>query len=186
MSGVIDINDVLAVSDADTADNTNIMDVVGNKDDDPFISHGDAPGLLRYLKAGYLHAHGQPIKYPIHADAGEYFLTVTSAAAAATHGAKVEIIPANDVTVAFDLHWLEITDISATDEFEVKLWKGLSGAEVEIGSYCYARSSNFAREGSKAILIRQQAANERLSISIACDGGGSKTTRFAVEGHTYN
>lgn len=186
MSGVIDINDVLAVSDADSNDNVNIVDVIGNKDGSPVIINGDEPSLLRYAKAAYLHAHGAGIKYPKYSVSGAYFKTVTSAAGAGVHGTKVEIIPANGVAVAFDLHWLELTGISAVGEYEVKLWKGLSGAEVEIGAYCYARSSNFAREGSKAILIKQQAANERISISIACSATGGKTTRFAVEGHTYS
>lgn len=169
----------------DSTANVSMRDVVGNKDDDPLITNDDA-SILAYAKAGYLHAHGTPITYPTgEGGSPAYFVQATTGSTAYTHGAKVEIIPASAIAVAFDLHWLEIFEISASGGYEVKLWSGLSGAEVELGRYRYCRTTSQDRANSKAILIKQQAAGTRISLSIARDYDGAQTTKFAVEGHLY-
>jgi len=171
------------VREINNTDNDIIADIIGNKDDWAIIDPRYA-SLIAYAKASYFHAHGDTIKFPL-VSSGELFKTITSSATALTHGAKVELIPANAVAVAFDIHWIEITAMSAQAEYEITVWAGASEAEQALTSVVVASSANFSREGSKAIMIPQQPANTRISVSIAKSSAGTGTMRVALEGHTY-
>jgi hypothetical protein len=141
--------ELLNVPIPNNTDNETIRDLIGNKLDSSMINTATAT-MLSYLKASYYHAHGENIVYP---QDGTFFKTVTSDATAYTHGAKVEIIPANAVDKAFDLHWAEIEDVSDVGDYELKLWSGLANQEVEIGAYRFGRSTAQARDTSKAVLV---------------------------------
>ena len=163
--------------------NVGMRDVIGNKGDWSAPITNDS-SILAYLKAGYYHAHGDTIKFPL-ISSGELFKTITSSATALTHGAKVELIPADAIATAFDIHWIEITAMSAQAEYEITVWAGADTEEEALTSVVVASSANFSREGSKAIMIPQQPANTRISISIAKSSAGTGTMRVALEGHTY-
>lgn len=171
-----------AVPSPDVNLNKWITDVIGNTEDNPFITEDDVPGLIRYAKAAYLHAHGKPFCFP---ELPEFFVLATSDAAAGVHGAKVQIIAPEDTEGDFDIHWLEIHDISAVGEYEVALWSGPETGEKKIWCTKYGRSTAQARAGSKAVLVRQLPKGTRISISIACSATGGKTTEFSVDGHYY-
>ena len=176
----------IAVSEANNDNNNVLMDLIGNKEDTSFFTSGRKPSIWALLLAGYYHAHGQPISFPDYSVAGEFFKTITASGTAGVHGAKVEIIPASAVTLPFDIHWIEITNISNVDEYQIKLYKGASGSETEIWRSVVARSSNFSREGSKAVLVRQIEANARISASLACASNNAYSMRVALDGHEYD
>jgi len=100
--------------------------------------------ILAFLQTGYFHIHGASFSYP------KYVLPIlltSNAAAWNTTGTIVEVIPANTITKAFDLHWISIADISAALYGIIDIYSGGSGSEVLIGSVDVNRTANFSREG---------------------------------------
>jgi hypothetical protein len=171
----------------DSTTRETMRDIIGNDTDSSFIiCNGEGPTLTAMAKAGYFHAHGTPITYPKFADVGDFYVEVTSSATAGEDGTKVEIIPADAVSKAFDLHWLAVSDISATKRILVKLWAGESEAEEVIWDGQVARSTAQAREGDKAIQVPQIPANTRISVSIAGNTAGAVTAWIGVNGHLYD
>ena len=75
------------------------------------------------------HVHSAQMVYPSLAGG----TTVTSSAVAWTLGGFQEIIPVNTITDFYDIHWITVEGISADAIFEIVLYKGLGGAEIEIG-----------------------------------------------------
>jgi len=164
-----------------------MRDLLGNDTDSSFLVHnGYGPTLMALARAGYFHAHGTPITYPKFADVGDFYVQLTSSATAGVDGTKVEIIPANAVSKAFDLHWLSVTDISATKRLLVSIWAGPSGSETLLWSGPIARSTAQSREGDKAIHVPQIPANTRISVSMAGNAAGAVTAWVAVDGHLYD
>jgi hypothetical protein len=171
----------------DSTTRETMRDIIGNDTDSSFIiCNGEGPTLTAMAKAGYFHAHGTPITFPKFTDVGDFYVEVESSATAGEDGEKVEIIPADAVTKAFDLHWLAVDDISATKRILVTLWAGEEDEEEAIWSGPVARSTSQSREGDKAIHVPQIAAGTRISVSIAGNTSGAVTAWVAVDGHLYD
>ena len=139
--------------------------------------------LMAYTRTGYYHVHGASFIYPDKANP----VTLTSNAASwnAT-GTIVEIIPADTITKNFDLHWCNVSDISADLYGVVDLFAGASGQEVKIGSIEVTRTSNFSQEGNKPIQIPQQAANTRISARFSDSTSSARTCKIKLYGHVYS
>jgi len=158
--------------------------VVGELTDKSFSDSATNPTVIGHLRAGYYHVHDSAKVYPVGADP----ITVTTSNAgggsAWAHGTKVEIIPANTITTKFDIHWVLISAISATDDYELKLWKGASG-ETLIATIAFVRNSNFSQEGNMPIQVSPIAANTRIMASIACGDSDGATCNIKLYYHTY-
>jgi len=164
--------------------NVLIRDGVGNKND--FIgvpyNFGDN-SILAHLNTTYYHVHGQAFVYPTLAN--NVTLTAGSGVWDNT-GAITEVIPANALSVAaFDLHWIEISNISGIGTIEIEIFKGASGSEVKIGSARANRTTNQARNGPQAIQIPQQVVNERISCRLSDSTAGALTCEVSFAGHYY-
>ena len=167
---------------ADVNDNVTIADVIGNKEDASYLASEDVNSILAYVKAGYYHAHGTPILFPLN----EAFITATSDATAWTHGAKAEIMATTDTAKAFDIHWAVLSDISENGQYNMTIWAGDAGSEVALCSVAFARTTNKAQEGSKRVQIPQQHSATRISVSISDSTSSAQTVEVALEGHLYN
>jgi len=138
--------------------------------------------LMAYLNTLYAHIHGESFVYPDHADA----VTATAAAAAwAETGTLVEIIPANTIESAFDIHWINISGISENSEIQVDLYAGESGSEVLIGSVPAVRNAVQSQEGSAKVQIPQQPANTRITARLSSSTTNATTANIKVVGHNY-
>lgn len=167
------------------------MDIVGNgvgvegKFGD-FVDVPYVPGaesLMAYAVTGYYHVHGASFLYPDKADP----VTLTSNAASWNQtGTIVEIIPANAITKAFDLHWCSASDISANLYGVIDIFSGAIGAEVKIGSVDVTRTSNFAQEGNKPLQIPQQPENTRISARFTDSTSSVQTVKVKLYGHVYS
>jgi hypothetical protein len=139
--------------------------------------------IMAHLNTAYYHVHGQSFVYPDHAD--DVLLTAGAPAWDLT-GAKTEIIPANTLDVsAFDLHWLNISNISENATIQIDIFKGASGSEVQIGATRANRSTNQTRNGPNRIQIPQQVKNERISCRLSSSTVNATTCIVSFEGHYY-
>lgn len=91
------------------------------------------------------HIHSAQKTYPTMANS---IVLTTGSGAAWTLGNFIEVVPANATTSPFDIHWMGIGAVSAVAAvYEVELYAGAIGAEVEIGqcrAYRQAQQSGAA------------------------------------------
>ena len=173
---------VLQRPSENSTENNSLNDVVGNKNDKSFSDGQENPSLIGHATATYNHIHSPAQVYPTLADA----VTVTGSASAWTLETIVEIIPASTITELFDIHWINISNISDEDQYEVVLYQGASGSEEEIGRVRFSRSSNFSQEGNVPIQVPPIDANSRVSAALASKAGGSESCDFCLYYHTYS
>lgn len=139
--------------------------------------------ILDHLNTSYYHIHGRPFVYPNHASN----VVLTSGSGAwGLGGNLIEIIPADTLSVsAFDLHWMNLSAISANCELQVDIYSGESGSEVLIGATRSHRNTNQSRESANRIQIPQQVAGTRISCRLSDSTSGTITVAVSVEGHYY-
>lgn len=164
----------VSVPTQDSADNIVWGDVIGNKSD---THNGDS--LAARTETLLEHVHSASNVYPTLANG----VTVTGGAAW-TLGSFVEIVPASTITSDFDIHYLSIEDISATDVYELVLYKGALASEIEIGRVRFVK--NAALDATLNIPIQTKIidANERISAKIASASGSDNVT-FSIFYHIY-
>jgi hypothetical protein len=174
-------NDILVPTQNSDADET-MRDVIGSKQDTSFSggAHENGPSLVGHAKAGYYHVHSSAKVYPSLSNS----ITVTTSATAWTLGTIVEIVPANAITSWFDIHWILVHAISATDEYELVLYKGASESEIEIGRIAFVKTAAQSQEGNLPIQIPPQAPNTRISAALASKSG-SDTASIKIYYHLY-
>lgn len=147
----------------------------------PFVSGVNS--ILAHLNTSYYHVHGASFIYPKYANP----VTLTSAAASwATTGAIVEVIPANAITKAFDIHWCSTVETSADLFGIIDIFSGAPGAEVLIGAIDVYRGSAQGRDYPMPVQIPQQAANTRISCRFSDSTTSARTIGVKFYGHVYD
>jgi len=183
-----DVTDLKAyhnVPDQDSLLNTIMSHVIGQKKDIVSVPYVEAKSsIMAFLHTGYYHIHGTSFVYPNHA-AG---VTLTAGAGAWNlTGNITEVIPANALSVApFDIHWINISNISANGTLQIDIYSGAPGAEVLIGQTQATRTAVQSQEGSKRIQIPQQVVNTRISCRLSDGTAGALTCFVSFEGHYYS
>lgn len=168
--------ETVPVPSVDSAANTYLQDVIGNKTD----TH-DGNSISAKLHTLEEHAHKSQNCYPTLADS----VLVTADASGWTYGSWTEIVPASTITDDFDIHFANITSISAVDEYQLQIGSGVAGSEVVKACISFERSSNFSQEGSKQIQTPILAANSRIAVRLACKSTNARTVNIKIEYHTY-
>lgn len=158
---------------------------IGTKND--FVSVPYEFGInsvLAHLNTSYYHIHGRPLVYPNHADN----VILTSAAGVWSQGgALIEVIPSGALNIsAFDLHWINISDISANSQIQIDIYSGEPGSEIWIGATRTHRNAVQAQEGAKRIQISQQSSGNRISCRLSDNTAGVITCGVSFEGHYYS
>ena len=165
-----------SVTSADSTNNISINDVIGNKSDTATGQgcNGNT-SLMALNKLGFYHVHSSSVIYP--RDAAP--VTLTSGAGAYNEGTKVEVIPASTITDPFDIHWIIAGEISAQDDYVVKLYTGGAGSEVFWGEAAFSRDSNQVRGSQFPVQGNVIPANTRISASLL-SGTGSDTVEIKL------
>lgn len=143
---------------------------------DTFVVHT----VLGYHNSLYQHVHNPAKCYPSLANG----VTITGGAGAWVLGSFVEVIPVNTLTTMFDIHWIIFESASANDTYELILYRGLAGSEIEIGRIRTRRESTQSGASNAPIQIPAQAANTRISAKVASSSGGDNVT-ISVILHDY-
>jgi len=159
-----------------------------------FFEHVEVPydleefnSIMAYLRTMYQHVHGETFVFP---DLDDDFVLTSGAGAWGTGGALVEIIPAGGTDRPFDLHWMNIANMSADAEYQVKLYAGAPGEEVVIDPGIRSwRDSTFLAgvetTGAQAIQIPQQSAGTRITARLFSSNAGTATAAINIKGHYY-
>lgn len=175
LNGIITIDGLHDVPSADSADNNYIRDVVGNKGDDHL-----GTSLISIVHTLIEHVHSEQKVYPELADP----ITLESASGAWNLGTIVEIVPVDTITSDFDIHFIAFSSANATDDYEIKLYSGLGGAEVEIATTKTYKQAVQAGSAPSPITTPIQSANTRISAALA-SGTGSDTIDITIFYHEY-
>lgn len=147
------------------------------------VPYVEGQTALAFLHTGYYHVHGAAFVYPDKAVP----VTLASAIASwAETGNITEVIPANTITKAFDLHWASLSDISAVLDGIIDIFAGPALSEVKIGAVDVVRTANFSRENAVPVQVPQQPANTRISCRFTDSTGSSRTVRIKFYGHVYS
>lgn len=137
--------------------------------------------LLGYTATGYQHVHGEAFLFPFGANP----LTITSNAAAWTIGTKVQLIAAGATDRAFDLHWMQVGEISANGNYELLIYAGPDETAVMIGAICFSKTDNFSAQANQPVQIPQQAAGTRISVALRDSTTSARTCIVKTIGHYY-
>lgn len=160
------------LAEVDGTGNLDIADVIGNRDDDH--STITLAGRAHML---HDHAHKSQNVYPTLADG----IVVTSSAVAWTLGNFIEIIPASTIISPFDLHFLDISSISANDNYELVIY----AVEVKIACVSFTKSAG----GEPNVPLRIQTpinlANAQIQAKLASKAALARTIELKIQYHIY-
>jgi len=141
--------------------------------------------VLGYSNSTYKHIHNPSYVYPNDCS----LVAALTSATANTFGNFAELIPANGITVSFDIHWLNIQDVSANGTYILELHEvsndDLQVSEKYLGSLSVSRQDNFTRSTQIYMQIPVVAANKRIGVRAKKSGAGAGTISFNVMYHDY-
>lgn len=165
----------IAVPTKNSAANILMRDVAGNKTDD---EQGNSLYSLAYIIAKSFNSASKV--YPTLAVG----VLVSKNAASYVLGTKAEIIPAAFITKAFKILGINFDSVGAADVFEIVIYAGAIGFEVEIGrtQVTLSVSGQYTEIPINTPII---AANARISAAIAGFSAGVKTMAMKLRYVTY-
>lgn len=107
-------------------------------------------------------------------------VVVTGAAGAWTLGNFIQVIPVNTIAIPITIKDLHIGAASSDATYELVLYKGLLGAEIEIGRTRFTRVDNLNLIGDIRCNCITIAANTRVTAKICSSNGGSRTATISL------
>lgn len=151
-------------------------EVVGNKSDD----EAGSSIYSRCYKTD-THDHSVCMVYPtMAAGAG-----VTKSGTPWTLGAFAVVIPAGVITDDFDVHGVNYDDIPTAGVYELVLYAGPNGGEVEVGRIRFTRTGTSAVETESPIQTPIIAANSQIKAKLAGSNGSTTTVVISLRYHVY-
>lgn len=166
------------VPDIDSADNSFMRDVIGNKND---THDGNSIRAISHILNE--HAHSVTKVYPrlanpiqLQKDAGVWAAIPTT---------KTEIVPAGIIGEDFDIHWIQVSTISANGNYVICLYSGGAGVEVLMGEMVVSRNAVQSQEGSALILTPIVPANTRISAGVSSSNNAQDTLDIKIMYHEY-
>jgi hypothetical protein len=173
--GVIDgYHDVPTV---DSAVNLQMRDVVGNKSD---THDGDSLAARAHTVDEHIHKAGQV--YPTLANP---ILLTKGSGAWAAFPTPTEIVPAGGINEDFDIHWINVSSISANGNYEIALYSGGAGSEVEICRIPTSRTTVQSQEGSIPTQTEIIPADTRISAALSSGNAALDTVLIKLMYHRY-
>jgi hypothetical protein len=166
----------IPVPGVDSASNVYFSDVVGNKSD-------DENGTSLYSR-GFktdTHVHSAAKVYPSMTTGA----TVTKSATAWTLGALSVVIPSNAIADQFDIHGINYDSVPDNGVYEIVLYAGPSGSQVEIGRTRFARTEAADIELESPFMTQIQAANTEIWAALAGSNTSATAAVISLRYHTY-
>ncbi len=152
-----------------------VYDVIGN-----LIPIQGGQTISDNLYMGYKHIHNPALCYPTLAPGRQ----VNTGAGNWELGEFAELIPANIITDAYDVHWVNFESSSATGVYELHLFAGVPESEVLIATIRTSRDTNQSGTTNVPVQIPPLHANTRLSAKVA-GSSGNRNVVVSVFYHTY-
>jgi hypothetical protein len=173
---VADIKNDMNVPAQNSADDILIRDVVGNKTDTHL-----GTSVYSLLQTINEHIHSRVRCYPTLANG----IVVTGGVAPWALGAFAVVVPANTITADFDIHHINVAAYNANDTFELVLYSGADGAEIEIGRVRFTRITNVGASPHIPFQTSVIAANSQIKAKISSLNGTSNTATISLMYHHY-
>lgn len=146
-----------------------------------FITDGPRKkSLFGRSEAQYQHVHQPALCYPTLA-AG---VQVVTGAGAWELGAITQVIPANAIDHAYDIHWVNFEGASANGSYELHLFKGAPGQEELIAKIRTTRDSNQSGAPNVPVQVPVLPSNTRITARVASNAGGRNVT-VSMFYHSY-
>lgn len=159
-----------------SAANTHMRDVIGNKTD----TH-DGNSIYAYIETILDHAHNQSRVFPTMS-VGSNVETKAAVTWSVSNNYTNIIVPASGITSDFDIHYLSIENISANSVCEIILINMTD--KTEIGRVRVTK--NAAQDGTMNVPIQTpiQDANDKIGAQMGSSVAGTTVT-FSIFYHTY-
>ena len=165
----------------DLATNTTVAQVVGNKGDT--VAGTSLISLCKQILSA-TYTVGSSYQQKVYPTLSNGISVNASAGAWTLSAAFTQIVPVNTITSDFYITYFHVSTASATDTYELVLYSGTAGNEVEIGR------ARFYKDGGKEtgvfvcpLSTLKIAANSRISAKIA-SLAGSRTAIVSIYYHT--
>ena len=99
-------------------------------------------------------------------------------------GAVTQIIPATTIDAPYDLHWVNIENMTHNGIYELVLYAG--DPDVEIARVRFARTDNFTKREALFVESAVIAADARVRGAVACsDAGAGRIVTVSLGYHRY-
>ena len=151
-----------SVPAVDSAANSSIEQVVGNKND----TH-DGDSVRAMLHRLDEHAHKESKVWPTLANG-----IVVTAGAAWVLGEFAEIAAVNDISVDFDIHHISVEALSANEVYEIVLY----AATTEISRVRVTKNANLDGTMNIPVQCPIEPANTQIQAKVATEGGADTAT----------
>ncbi len=161
----------------DSPENILVRDVVGNKDDE----HGtmSVAGQVHELVE---HTHEAAKCIP----SGAAGVVVTAGDSEAWDLGSFAVMSAtNAIDEDFDIHFVVVEVMSANATYEIVLYAGADGSEVEIGRVRVVRVTNQVRSSHLAIQTPIIAANTQIKAKVMSSTGALDAVTLTLFYHIY-
>lgn len=137
---------------------------------------------ITYLERLEDHNHNNQLVYPTLADPPQL---ISGSGAKWTLGNFIELIPANTINAPFDLHYFNTGIGSLVGTYEVHLFSGALGNEVNFAKIRLARLSNQTGASPFPIITPVFPANTRISGKLAVSVTTQETLLCSLAYHQY-
>ena len=93
----------------------------------------------------------------------------------AAHGTPTEIVPVSTLTSKIEIDYINVSTISAVGSYELILYTGLAGFEVEFAKRSIDRTATHSQEGYIPVNSIQIDPNTRISASLSGSPAGTES-----------
>lgn len=165
------------VAPADGTGNANIADVIGNRTD--MHSTSTLAGLVNLLTE---HVHEAAKVIPT----GTVGLTITCDTNSAWDLGAFGILAAtNAITSDFDIHYINVENMTANATYEIVIYAGANASEVEIGRLRTVRTDKKDTAIGSPFMCPLQDANTQIKAKVMSSTGAADQVTLSMEYHTY-
>ena len=151
---------------ADSPNNSTMLDVIGSKLD---THAGDS--IYSIVESILEHQLTPSMVHPTLANG----VAVLSGGAWALGNFAV-IVATNGITEDFDIHYISVEGLTANDTYDLVLYAGPNGSEVEVGRVRFVK--NAVQDGTVNVPMKTALidANAQIKAKLATSGGGDTAT----------
>jgi hypothetical protein len=164
------------VTAQDSAANVDIADVIGNKLDATHTGGNSIYALLHTIEE---HFHARQRVYPPAAN--PVVLTAINGVGSWSNGAWVQVVPLTTITNTFDVHHLDISAISANEDFEIDIANGTT----VIATISFTRGGVQSQSVSRPVETDIQAANSQIQARLRSGADNGETCGIKIWYHEY-
>ena len=162
-----------------------IKDIINSIGENTDLWGNGDNNILGYSNAAYKHIHNPSYIHPNDCT----LVSPETSANANTFGDFVELVGTGVITVAFDIHWANIQNITGNGTFIVELHEvsdtDLQVSEKYLGGFSVSRQNNFTRSFQVYTQIPVVAANKRVGVRTKQNNASAESISFNVSYHDY-